>query len=49
VAGGVFNARVEAATSAGIIPSVEGSAHRHATTTFHLDPHDPVSLGFLFR
>lgn len=49
VAGGVFDARVEAATSTGIIPSVEGSAHRHATTTFHLDPHDPMNLGFLFR
>ena len=49
VAGGVFDARIEAATGGGIIPSVEGSAHRHATTTFHLDPHDPVGLGFLFR
>ncbi len=49
VAGGVFDARVETVTSTGIIPSVEGSAHLYATTTFHLDPHDPVGLGFLFR
>ena len=49
VAGGVFEARVEEVTSTGVVPSVEGSAHRHATTTFTLDPHDEVGLGFLFR
>ena len=49
VAGGTFEARIEAVTDRGIIPSVKGSSHRHATTTFSLDPHDPVGLGFLFR
>ena len=49
VAGGTFEARIEAVTDTGIIPSVEGSSHRHATTKFTLDPHDPVGLGFLFR
>ena len=49
VAGGRFEARIEAVTDTGIIPSVEGSSHRHATTKFTLDPHDPVGLGFLFR
>ena len=49
VAGGTFEARIEAVTDMGIIPSVKGSSHRHATTTFTLDPHDPVGLGFLFR
>jgi len=49
VAGGTFDARIEEVTAGGIIPSVEGSAHRTGTTSFTLDPHDPVGLGFLFR
>ena len=49
VAGGVFTGRIDAVTDAGVITSVEGSAHRHATSTFTLDPHDEVGLGFLFR
>jgi len=49
VAGDMFTARVVRVTDAGLVTSVEGSAHRHATTTFHLDPHDPIGLGFVFR
>ncbi len=49
VAGGVFTGRVVAYDEDGVITTVEGSAHRHATTTFTLDPHDPVGLGFLLR
>lgn len=49
IAGGAFDARVEAETGAGVVPSVEGSAHRTGTATFTLDPHDPVGLGFLLR
>jgi len=49
VAGDVFTGRIVEVTDAGVVTSVEGSAHRHATTTFHLDPHDPIGLGFVFR
>jgi proline racemase len=49
VAGGTFTGRIVEVTDAGVVTSVEGSAHRHATTTFHLDPHDPIGLGFVFR
>jgi len=49
IVGGRFLARIEEETPAGVVTSVEGSAHRHATTTFHLDPHDPLSAGFLLQ
>jgi len=49
IAGGTFDARVEAVTDTGIVPSVEGSAHRAGTASFTFDPHDPVGLGFLLR
>ncbi|MDG2427666.1 MAG: proline racemase family protein [Acidimicrobiales bacterium] len=49
VAGGIFDARIEASTSEGITPSVEGSAYRHAISHFTMDPNDPIGLGFLFR
>ncbi len=49
VAGGTFDARIEAVTDAGVVPSVEGSAHRTGTASFVLDPHDAVGLGFLLR
>ncbi len=49
VAGGIFEARIEASTVEGITPSVKGSAYRHATSHFTMDPHDPIGLGFLFQ
>ncbi len=49
VAGGTFTGRIVDVTGAGVVTTVEGSAHRHATSTFHLDPHDPIGLGFGFR
>ncbi len=49
IAGGTFDGRIEAVTDHGIIPSVEGSAHRTGTASFTLDPHDPVGPGFLLR
>ena len=49
IAGGRFLASIKTETSDGIITSIEGSAHRYATTTFHLDPKDPFHLGFLLR
>jgi len=49
VAGDAFTGRIVEVVDSGVVTSVEGSAHRHATTTFHLDPHDPIGLGFVFR
>jgi len=49
IAGDTFDARVEAVNGTGVVPSVEGSAHRTGTATFTLDPHDPVGLGFVLR
>ena len=49
VAGGEFTGRVVATTGDTVTTTIEGSAYRHATSTFHLDPHDPLGSGFLFR
>ena len=49
VAGGEFTGRVVATTGDTVTTTIEGSAYRHATSTFHHDPHDPLGSGFLFR
>ena len=49
IAGGLFEGRVQSLTDGGVVTTVEGSAHLHATTTFHLDPEDPIGLGFQLR
>ncbi len=49
LAGGMFVGRIESVDGDRVTTSVEGSAHRHATSTFVLDPDDPVGLGFLLR
>ncbi|MBH99230.1 MAG: proline racemase [Acidimicrobiaceae bacterium] len=49
IAGGAFDARIESVTEGGVVPSVEGSAHRTGTSSFTLDPHDTIGLGFLLR
>ncbi|MDP6061946.1 MAG: proline racemase family protein [Acidimicrobiales bacterium] len=49
IAGGVFEGRITAATEAGVVTTIEGSAHMHAISSFSLDPHDPIGLGFQLR
>jgi len=49
LAGGEFTGRVVATTGDTVTTTIEGSAYRHATSTFHLDRHDPLGSGFLFR
>ncbi|MBC8364192.1 MAG: proline racemase family protein [Actinobacteria bacterium] len=50
IAGGVFVGRIESVTYDGsVVTTVEGSAHRHATSTFMLDPSDALGLGFQLR
>ena len=49
IAGGRFSARVEEVNPDGVVTSVEGSAYRHATTSFYLDSRDPLREGFLLR
>ena len=50
IAGGVFLGRIESVTDDGtVVTTVEGSAHRHATSAFTLDPADPLGLGFQLR
>jgi proline racemase len=49
IAGGLFVGRIESVTDDGVVTTVEGSAHRHATSAFTLDPADPLGLGFQLR
>ncbi len=50
IAGGVFVGRIESVTDDGaVVTTIEGSAHRHATSTFTLDPADGLGLGFQLR
>ncbi|MGE4566960.1 MAG: proline racemase family protein [Acidimicrobiales bacterium] len=49
VAGGQFTGRIIAEDAAGVLTTVEGSAHHYATTTFTLDPRDSLNLGFQLR
>lgn len=49
IAGGRFDGRVEEVGDAGVVTSVEGSAHRTGRAEFTLDPHDPIALGFQLR
>ena len=49
IAGGLFVGRIESVTDDGVVTTVEGSAHRHATSAFTLDPADPLDLGFQLR
>ena len=49
IAGGVFEGRITATPNAGVVTTIEGSAHMHATSSFNLDPDDPIGLGFQLR
>jgi len=49
VAGGQFTGRIINEEESGVLTTVEGSAHHYATTTFTLDPHDSLNLGFQLR
>lgn len=53
IVGTRFEARVHARTTAhgrpAVVPAVTGSAYRVATSEFTVDPHDPVTPGFVLR
>jgi proline racemase len=50
IAGGVFVGHIESVSDDGaVVTTIEGSAHRHATSTFTLDPADALGLGFQLR
>jgi len=44
-----FLGRVAATTAEGVLPEVEGMAHRVGSSTFELDPRDPLAAGFSLR
>ncbi len=46
VAGGVFEGRIVEVSGAGVVTTVEGSAHRYGSSELVLDPHDPMGAGF---
>ena len=53
IVGSRFHARILEQTTEGggpaVVPAVTGNAHRVATTTFEVDPHDPLVPGFVLR
>jgi len=44
-----FSGRVAETTDAGVIPEVTGMAYRVGSSTFELDPRDPLASGFSLR
>ncbi|ROR65910.1 proline racemase family protein [Agrococcus jenensis] len=44
-----FLGRVAATIAEGVLPEVEGMAHRVGSSTFELDPRDPLAAGFSLR
>jgi proline racemase len=49
IVGTTFRGRVLSETPAGVLTEVSGLAHRTGTSTFTLDPHDPLGTGFTLR
>jgi proline racemase len=49
IAGGVFEGRITETSEAGVITTIEGSAHLFARSSFTLDPDDQIGLGFQLR
>ena len=46
----MFVGHIESVSDDGaVVTTIEGSAHRHATSTFTLDPADALGLGFQLR
>ena len=44
-----FLARVLEDTAEGVVPIIAGTAHRVASTSFEIDPRDPLVPGFVLR